>query len=71
MNVLTDKETKILDAYFRECNYLSVGQLYLLDNPLLREDLKWEHIKKKIVAIVQVIVVFVNPILIAQKLAIN
>ena len=40
---------KRMDAYFRACNYLSLGQLYLLDNPLLREPLKWEHIKKKIV----------------------
>lgn len=40
---------KRMDAYFRACNYLSLGQLYLLDNPLLREPLKREHIKKKIV----------------------
>lgn len=38
-----------MDAYFRAANYLSVGQLYLLDNPLLHEPLKKEHIKKKIV----------------------
>ena len=40
---------KKMDAYFRASNYLSLGQLYLLDNPLLKEPLKWEHIKKKIV----------------------
>lgn len=40
---------KRMDAYFRACNYLSLGQLYLLDNPLLREPLKREHVKKKIV----------------------
>ena len=40
---------KKMDAYWRACNYLSLGQLYLLDNPLLREPLKWEHVKKKIV----------------------
>jgi len=40
---------KKMDAYFRACNYLSLGQLYLLDNPLLREPLKWDHVKKKIV----------------------
>lgn len=34
-----------LDAYWRATNYLSVGQLYLWDNPLLREPLKQEHIK--------------------------
>lgn len=38
-----------LDKYFRACNYLSVAQLYLLDNPLLREPLQAKHIKKKIV----------------------
>lgn len=38
-----------LDKYFRACNYLSAAQLYLLDNPLLKEPLKPEHIKKKIV----------------------
>ena len=46
---LRKKELARLDAYFRAANYLSVGQLYLLDNPLLKEPLKWEHIKKKIV----------------------
>ena len=46
---LSKKELKTLDAYFRAANYLAVGQLYLLDNPLLREPLKWEHVKKKIV----------------------
>ena len=38
-----------LDAWWRASNYLAAGQLYLLDNPLLREPLKPEHIKKKIV----------------------
>lgn len=46
---LSKKEINTLDAYFRAANYLSVGQLYLLDNPLLKEPLKWEHVKKKIV----------------------
>ncbi len=46
---ISNKEIKELDAYFRLANYLSVGQLYLLDNPLLKEPLKWEHVKKKIV----------------------
>jgi xylulose-5-phosphate/fructose-6-phosphate phosphoketolase len=40
---------KKMDAYWRAANYLSACQLYLLDNPLLREPLKPEHIKKKIV----------------------
>lgn len=38
-----------MDAYWRAANYLSAGQLYLLDNPLLKEPLSPEHIKKKIV----------------------
>jgi len=46
---LTIDYLKKMDAYFRAANYLSVGQLYLLDNPLLEEPLKKEHIKKKIV----------------------
>ena len=46
---ITKKEINKLDAYFRALNYISVGQLYLLDNPLLKEELKWSHIKKKIV----------------------
>src|SRR5581483_9177446 len=37
-----------LDAYWRAANYLSVGQIYLLDNPLLREPLKREHVKPRL-----------------------
>ena len=36
-----------IDAYWRAANYLSAGQLYLLDNPLLKEPLTMDHIKKK------------------------
>ncbi len=46
---LTDDMLRRIDAYWRAANYLSAGQLYLLDNPLLREPLKPEHIKRKIV----------------------
>ena len=46
---LTDDYLKKMDAYWRATNYLSAAQLYLLDNPLLKEPLKREHIKKKIV----------------------
>ena len=42
-------EIEKLDAYFRAANYLSACQLYLLDNPLLKRDLRKEDIKKKIV----------------------
>ncbi len=40
---------KKIDAYFRATNYLSVGQLYLLNNPLLEEKLSFDHIKSNIV----------------------
>ena len=49
MPTLTPEELGKLDAWWRASNYLAAGQLYLLDNPLLREPLKAEHIKKKIV----------------------
>ena len=39
------EELRGIDAYWRAANYLSVGQIYLLDNPLLKEPLKLEHIK--------------------------
>jgi xylulose-5-phosphate/fructose-6-phosphate phosphoketolase len=37
-----------MDAYWRAANYLSVGQIYLLDNPLLKEPLRREHIKPRL-----------------------
>ena len=43
------EELLLLDKYFRACNYLSVGQLYLLDNPLLKRKLTMNDIKKKLV----------------------
>ena len=45
---LTDQELRLVDAYWRASNYLSVGQIYLLDNPLLREPLKRDHIKPRL-----------------------
>jgi xylulose-5-phosphate/fructose-6-phosphate phosphoketolase len=41
-------ELEQLDAYWRAANYLSVGQIYLLDNPLLRETLRPEHVKPRL-----------------------
>ena len=38
-----------VDAYWRAANYLSVGQIYLYDNPLLREPLKLSHVKPPVV----------------------
>ena len=49
MKRLTDVELKRLNAYFRAANYLSVGQLYLKDNPLLKEKLTLDHIKPNVV----------------------
>lgn len=48
-NVLTHDLANKMDAYFRAANYLAVGQLYLLDNPLLERSLKRDDIKRKIV----------------------
>jgi len=45
---LTTKELQKIHAYWRAANYLSVGQIYLLDNPLLQEPLKLEHIKPRL-----------------------
>jgi xylulose-5-phosphate/fructose-6-phosphate phosphoketolase len=45
---MTHDELALLDAYWRASNYLSVGQIYLLDNPLLREPLRIEHVKPRL-----------------------
>ncbi|HEY6301802.1 MAG TPA: phosphoketolase family protein [Terriglobales bacterium] len=45
---LTTEELHRIDAYWRAANYLSVGQIYLYANPLLREPLKIEHIKPRL-----------------------
>src|SRR3954465_13206459 len=45
---LTGEELRRMDAYWRAANYLSVGQIYLYDNPLLREPLKLEHVKPRL-----------------------
>jgi xylulose-5-phosphate/fructose-6-phosphate phosphoketolase len=47
-NILDDTETSLIDRYWRAANYLSVGQIYLLGNPMLREPLKAEHIKPRL-----------------------
>ena len=46
---LTQEYLEKMDAYWRAANYLAAGQLYLLDNPLLKEPLTMDHVKKKIV----------------------
>src|ERR1051325_9922246 len=45
---LSREEVRLLNAYWRAANYLSVGQIYLYDNPMLREPLKVEHIKPRL-----------------------
>jgi len=45
---MEDDELRKLDAYWRAANYLSIGQIYLLANPLLREPLRKEHIKPRL-----------------------
>jgi len=45
---LSDQELNLIDAYWRACNYLSVGMIYLKDNPLLREAVATEHIKHRL-----------------------
>ena len=45
---LSAQELRLINAYWRAANYLSVGQIYLLDNPLLREPLRLEHVKPRL-----------------------
>jgi xylulose-5-phosphate/fructose-6-phosphate phosphoketolase len=45
---LTAEEVRRMNAYWRAANYLSVGQIYLSDNPLLREPLKLDHVKRRL-----------------------
>ncbi len=45
---LTTEQLHQIDAYWRAANYLSVGQIYLLDNPLLKQPLKEEHVKPRL-----------------------
>ncbi len=47
-NYLAEEELKTLNLYFDAANYLSIGQIYLMDNPLLKEPLKLEHIKPRL-----------------------
>ena len=47
-SVLTEKDLELMDAYWRTANYLSVGQIYLYDNPLLKKPLARAHIKPRL-----------------------
>jgi xylulose-5-phosphate/fructose-6-phosphate phosphoketolase len=46
--ILSREQLEAMNAYWRAANYLSVGQIYLYDNPLLKEPLKLEHIKPRL-----------------------
>src|ERR1043165_2610730 len=48
LQTLSAAEVQRMNAYWRAANYLSVGQIYLYDNPLLREPLKLEHVKPRL-----------------------
>jgi xylulose-5-phosphate/fructose-6-phosphate phosphoketolase len=48
VTAIDDAELELLDEYWRAANYLSVGQIYLLDNPLLKEPLRKEHTKPRL-----------------------
>jgi len=45
---VTEKELALMDAYWRACNYLAAGMIYLKDNPLLQEPLAAEHVKHRL-----------------------
>ena len=47
-NPLSKDELRLMDAWWRAANYLSVGQIYLLDNPLLKQPLTLDHIKPRL-----------------------
>jgi len=48
VNPLAPEELSRMDAWWRAANYLSVGQIYLYDNPLLKEPLTIEHVKPRL-----------------------
>src|SRR5689334_9687935 len=45
---LSAEELRRTHAYWRACNYLAAGMIYLRDNPLLRQPLKEEHVKRRL-----------------------
>jgi xylulose-5-phosphate/fructose-6-phosphate phosphoketolase len=47
-DTLDSNELRLIDAWWRACNYLSVGMIYLIDNPLLKEPLKVDHVKQRL-----------------------
>jgi xylulose-5-phosphate/fructose-6-phosphate phosphoketolase len=73
-NVLSREQLELMHAWRRAANYLSVGQIYLLDNPLLREPLKPEHVKSRLLGHrgttpgLNFIYVHLNPVIKARDL---
>jgi xylulose-5-phosphate/fructose-6-phosphate phosphoketolase len=47
-DALSEKDLRLMDAYWRAANYLSVGQIYLYDNPLLKKPLAQDHVKPRL-----------------------
>jgi xylulose-5-phosphate/fructose-6-phosphate phosphoketolase len=47
-DTLSEDELRRLDLWWRAANYLSVGQIYLMDNPLLQEEVQAEHVKPRL-----------------------
>ena len=47
-NPLSQEELRQIDAYWRACNYLAVGMIYLRENPLLKEPLKPSDVKQRV-----------------------
>ncbi|HBA09902.1 MAG TPA: xylulose-5-phosphate phosphoketolase, partial [Methylotenera mobilis] len=47
-NVLSTQELTLIHRYWSACNYLAAGMIYLRDNPLLKQQLKPEHIKQRL-----------------------
>src|SRR5687767_6245855 len=47
-DVLSPEELRKTHAFWRACNYLAAGMIYLRDNPLLRQPLKEEHVKRRL-----------------------
>ncbi|HEV8198569.1 MAG TPA: phosphoketolase, partial [Candidatus Polarisedimenticolia bacterium] len=45
---LTEQDVARIDAYWRASNYLSVGQIYLMDNPLLKQPIERKHVKPRL-----------------------
>ena len=59
---LSADEVQRIDAYWRACNYLAAGMIYLRDNPLLKQPLALEHIKHRLLGHWALVPVWPSPI---------